>query len=1120
MFKYLNQEYKTACNNNILINSNSYSYCQKLKQLNNQFIENSFYLGQKSGHMFIFAEQTQKSQINISVSNIEVSNFALFGLNLNNQSVQSSLVNVTLNFQVLYGALLCLTCDVTVFNSSLIFIASGQQISAVLHSSQQSIDIQQTFIQFRFTSAQSAGICNIINTSLQLFQLLSCKMSGFNLQQSINNNYISSIIMHNTVITLDLTLCVQNTATSNANLSSNSFILSCDICQDVVYGICSTPINFSQIVNGMYMCVHPFVYESDACVCKNGFVLVGLNCFDVVGELQNVIGGFQNMENQVQNVKNNLSAFVDLQTQINQQIKQNIVLNVSELNNSLQWRINNTQDQLNAYIGSNDVKVFMMQNNISNTNVVLTAVGQQLNKSIADQNTINQKFEISLADNITQVNNSLRAGMLNINNSLQNYIISNNQRSVYIESNISNIYTMLNNANNTVQQVNQSLSSQLYNTNNSLNNYMNNTNQTLEQVLQNISTMNTMIISLQNQINWLINKPENSSNFTQFEEFNINHDSLVCNQIIFTNKYDFNTVTYQINSTTINSIFANLPDVKNAFINLQSNTYSTQISPLFSSQQQFYNIKIQLSNEQTTTSGSILSQNQQITINQLYIKSQRSSSITISTNNQLNIIQENTTNTNIYNLKIDLNITLSFGNISLIGTVKGTLQVQNYEIKGYYATTSVLALISIITTISNVTINSVNFQPSLFNAGNQSSYFFSYVSQSNLNISNVVVVMGSIVQPVLLNSINGIQQYYYSFGGLIQQSIKTISIIQQIIFDCSLQITAQYINKSGVLVGSINNNQSSLQMYELCIFVQFSSQTKFYEFGLIGHNEGLLQLFNSQMNLNGSGLVFDLFGTFGEEAGTYLTINNYIVIFTMKSTLSSGFTSAVIGRAHQNTAKADNIMVLQSNITGTNIGGIIGHACANLLIQNCSINNSYLSSIYLVGGLIGQTNSLILKINNSITLNTVVYASSVQEPGGSGGIMGTPGSGISLSTFVEVIQCSTNNSIIISNQATGGLIAHINATINIVNSLTFNTSVKGIRVGGLIGRCNQTSNISNAKVESVNVTGIDGKIFLGYISTTNPITIIDTLSMGQNYINDVLQLNCPSYTNITSSTGC
>ncbi|CAL5990990.1 Hypothetical_protein [Hexamita inflata] len=508
MFKYLNQEYKTACNNNILINSNSYSYCQKLKQLNNQFIENSFYLGQKSGHMFIFAEQTQKSQINISVSNIEVSNFALFGLNLNNQSVQSSLVNVTLNFQVLYGALLCLTCDVTVFNSSLIFIASGQQVSSVLHASQQSIDIQQSFIQFRFTSAQSAGICNIINTSLQLFQLLSCKMSGFNLQQSTNNNYISSIILYSTAITLDLTLCVQNTATSNANLSSNSFILSCDICQDVVYGICSIPINFSQIVNGMYMCVHPFVYESDACVCKNGFVLVGLNCFDVVGELQNVIGGFKNMENDVLNVKNNLSAFVDLQTQINQQIEQNMILNVSELNNSLQGRISNTRDQLSAYIVSNDAKVSILQNNISNTNAVLTAVGQQLNKSIADQNTINQKFEISLADNVTQVNNSLRAGMLNINNSLQNYIISNNQRSVYIESNISNIYTLLSGMNTSMYQVNQNLTTQLINVNNSLNDYVSSNNALSNHIQNNISFLQQLIISLQTQVNDLFIKQQ------------------------------------------------------------------------------------------------------------------------------------------------------------------------------------------------------------------------------------------------------------------------------------------------------------------------------------------------------------------------------------------------------------------------------------------------------------------------------------------------------------------------------------------------------------------------------------------------------------------------------------
>ncbi|CAL6033866.1 Hypothetical_protein [Hexamita inflata] len=201
------------CANNLQLNNNNYLYCQKQSQLNSVKLQNTMYISQKAGivKMFIYTNQTQQSTVNIAIDNINVHTFALFGLNGNNQQVvMDSLINVTLKFEVLRSGLLCIQCDVTIKNSTLVYVASGQQISGLIIQALTSVIVEFSFIQFRISSLNSSGIVNVIDNNIT-FLVSDTKLSGANMMYSEDNGYISSKALVN--ITLELsqfTVCVNN----------------------------------------------------------------------------------------------------------------------------------------------------------------------------------------------------------------------------------------------------------------------------------------------------------------------------------------------------------------------------------------------------------------------------------------------------------------------------------------------------------------------------------------------------------------------------------------------------------------------------------------------------------------------------------------------------------------------------------------------------------------------------------------------------------------------------------------------------------------------------------------------------------------------------------------------
>ncbi|CAL5973795.1 Hypothetical_protein [Hexamita inflata] len=160
VFKQLNVNSNILCKNSILVNNNQQLYCQKSNSMNNVKVQDNVYMTQKQKNIQLFIQNniTQQSVIDVRVYDIEVNTFALFGLNTFSQIVRDSIVSITIDFQVVVGALICLKCDVEVFNTTLLFIGSGMQISGVIIQALDSFRLQQTFIQFRLSSFNSSGL--------------------------------------------------------------------------------------------------------------------------------------------------------------------------------------------------------------------------------------------------------------------------------------------------------------------------------------------------------------------------------------------------------------------------------------------------------------------------------------------------------------------------------------------------------------------------------------------------------------------------------------------------------------------------------------------------------------------------------------------------------------------------------------------------------------------------------------------------------------------------------------------------------------------------------------------------------------------------------------------------
>ncbi|CAL6020778.1 Conserved_hypothetical protein [Hexamita inflata] len=481
--------------------------------------------------------------------------------------------------------------------------------------------------------------------------------------------------------------------------------------------------------------------------------------------------------------------------------------------------------------------------------------------------------------------------------------------------------------------------------------------------------------------------------------------SLQCTQSIYITTFDIKTVTHQIqtqNNFSSGYVFGASTTVQMAFIDVSDNVYPT-VKPLFQSQQIFNNLKVQFGVQTLNTGSLILSSSSSITINSMNLISKSGSQLTVNNAlSQLNIITSSSSSADINKLLVNLSFTVSSGNITLINNINGIFNITEYLVLGDYMSTQIVSMIAI-NINATVNANLISFKPNTYNVGNSSSYLFANVVSSAciLEINNFAVVLGNNSNSLLLGSISSTQSNYYLFGGIIAYiNIMTTITIYNIIIDSYQQCNTSYILNSGILIGYLLSNISSIAINSVCLQQKITStsiqvqyfgligqvssknisfqnssitiyvQTQFmYCFGIIGALTNSLygEVINLRTSVSTNYSSGSKFGSIigFEAASNYIVQNSSIIRGTIESG-SSSYIGGFIGIIYTNSiAQIQNSEIQKTNISGTYIGGFVGESLAYFNLKNSKILFVRFTGP-TVGILMGQNSGL----NNIMTNST------------------------------------------------------------------------------------------------------------------------------------------------------
>ncbi|CAL5992656.1 carboxypeptidase_regulatory-like domain-containing protein [Hexamita inflata] len=1010
------------CQNSITINSNQYNYCLKTQNINQLKLVNEMYMSQKyNQQIFLYTEHTKHSIIDLRVFNYNVNSFSLFGFVIYTQGVKDSQINISLNFEVFQGALICIKCDVHIMNCTLIFIATGVQLSALVVEVNQLMSLQQSFIQYRVVCSNSSGLINVVNTQIN-FSVVDCKLTGDNLIESKYSGFIAAVISTrpNLVSVNNFIVCTNNiSALGDQSISIQFDVkLLCDICGEyyMVYGLCLDSLHHGQQVSGTMQCVHPFTFTNNQCVCEQGYILDNQNCIDILKAILNMTS--------VDN--SGLSKRVTYIESIVQQLDISISQNVSQLRNQMQT----VQSTLESYMASN--------------------------YSSLDANL---QSNITALDNRIRGNTTLLANNILSNTSaLENNIAQNTTALDWrIYYNITALNLSFTNTTNIITQNIQILQYNLTALDNYTRIFQQNQSQLNKEMKQVISSLELKVKCLNNDGKYI--------DGLCLAKYTVNcSDNSTCSQLIYLSSFDHNIITYSITTPSNFSngyVFNAANIIQNSFIDISDSIYSANVNPLFLSQSSFTNLKIQFGAQSLSSGSFITSASSHITISQLNIVSKSGTQITVNANSQLNILTNSLSGATISNLLVNLSFALSAGNITLINSVNGVLNISGYQILGDYISTLTVAMIGINVQTVNVNVNQISFKPNTFNVGNGSSYLFgcSVSAMSTFVINNIAVVIGNSSNIQILGSIstNNSETNYCQFGGIIAFINKTSLLnINNIIIDSYQKFSTSYVSNSGILVGFIQSSQNTITINNICLKQQITNITlQFYYFGLIGRNYGSFSIQNALVIFSVQSTCFQHFGIVGNQE----TNSIYAEIINLRTSVSvSSDRGKLIGSLY-GYLDTKNFTVQNSSVVGGNIscgsdfvGGIIGWQQFSITIINVYIQNTNLSGANHVGGVIGDQSS------------------------------------------------NTNTTI-------------MNFTIQ-------NTNVSGSRsAGGIIGRCDSKLFITNAQIQTVR---IKSGYFSGVVIGSNRAGkhLITNSTARSNYINGVLQTECAYLSNTWSDSGC
>ncbi|CAL5992734.1 Hypothetical_protein [Hexamita inflata] len=416
------------CNKSLQIDNEQFVYCQKSKHLSKININDNIVLSQNANSIFIYNDQIVEANIRLGIN--DVYSFAVFGINSVNQSIIKSVINITILFHVTQGSLVCVQCNVQLKECTLQFNARGQILSTIMIKSLDYLQVINSSVQFRFDGNSCSGLVYQITSQSYELCLHNSQLIGYSFQfNQLNGNIAAQLPFNISIVITNLQICSN---INNSNIQLNS-LFSCDnICQNEVpvYGLCLKQLlNGQKVENGSYLCIFPFIFQGECCVCEKDYILNGIICVQIINQF-NILEEY-------------------------------IKRNVSNIYSQLTDRINNAQNEVEQKISELDIRMY---SNISQ----LLQIIQQYNESATEQLKLLQITINQVNDSGNAQINQLRSDLQSSSVTLSSQMNANRNEILQINSTFNNFAALAlknntdqNNAINSLQTTVQNLQAQI-----------------------------------------------------------------------------------------------------------------------------------------------------------------------------------------------------------------------------------------------------------------------------------------------------------------------------------------------------------------------------------------------------------------------------------------------------------------------------------------------------------------------------------------------------------------------------------------------------------------------------------------------------------------------------------
>ncbi|CAL6051385.1 PGF-pre-PGF_domain-containing protein [Hexamita inflata] len=1167
----------TNCHYNILIDNNQFNYCQKSKYLDNVKFESKINLIQKHNtQLFIYTDNVQQSALNLQIFNYNVKVFVLFGLN-NDQSVQNSNINVSLTFEVFQGALLCVLCNITVQTCSLVFIASGQQVSGLMIEAAKQIYIQQTFIQYRLSSSNASGIVNRVNESAVNISIIDSRLAGCNLISSGYSGYISSLVLSHVVIHIQqLDICVDNIqSVGNQSVKvtfNGSAVLQCDLCdhQKIIYGLCLDILQHSQELNGMWQCVFPFVFIENQCICASGYIINQNTCTNIskyiqssnlqVSQLTQNVTVIQNQLMQLDQLYlQNMSQFSDQVKQSQSILEEYIKLNISQL--QVDWQAD-VQTLDNRIFGNATI---LMNNIITRTNLLENDLLQnvtQLDRSIWNNMSVLNTSVIGIQKDMVQLTENMSTLTQQVNENITKI-------SSFIKLNISDQLLHLNQY---IVEVNASI--------NDITNRTIELNKSTEILKNSQDDMKSDIQSLYNSSNQT--RANIMTNFVQLQQYIVdNYSEANRNLLANTTKLD-------------KEIFDNVTILKDGIssINEDLTLCNQNISQL----------------EQARISSNLVIQQQQKLIQSLHTIVQCINSL-----DQLNITGYcYSVRQNDYSMSCSKKVYYNFFDIEAFTQL---IDISDFTTGYPFDSTMLLqnAFIEIADNVYNIFFNplfesqesftnlKIQFGVQILNSGsfilssatsitvNQMSILskpechLSVTSQLNIlsssssivSINNLLVNLSFVPSNGNITLIRKIQGKCNIQGYQIEGTYMSTAIVAMV----GLDVDAAVIKANQIsFQPSVYNvgNGSSYLFSNVSTGKRTISQIVIINLAvIIGSESNIVHLGSIQSTIFEK-YIFGGIIAHAKSTSTVIINNAVLDINLYFSTRYINSTGGLVGYVQSSSSSITlQKICLQQNVTSTttefNIFGLLGDNNGEIFILNASITFSVQGGFLQSVGIIGIQASLYAEVinvrifvnvntasgagfgsifgyedaKNCSIYNTSIVGGNISSGSNAGGFIGFQNPNVNVTILdcvisqitvyglswvggfigqnsnATIINSSINQSNISGTESVGGIIGYQFMAAIIQNFTISQTNISGSgAVGGFAGQSVSAIYLSNSKIQFVHLTCANSSFGIVVGFNDGGTQIVSSSSSASNYINSILYKNCLELLSEWSAAGC